>query len=162
MKRGRITIEDLKKWGVCYDHDKIDKLAKGRKSITYQEVANLDIPGYDKVWVLIHAMPDTQKHVFACDCAEHIIDAKKRPKAAELIRIKRLWVVGKATDEELEEARAAHRAADNAANDAAYDASYHAAYDAANDAAYWAAHSAADRAAEREWQVGRAVEILEG
>ena len=89
-------------------------------------------------------------HLFACDVAEKALkDAKVTDKRSwDAIKIKRLWIQGKATNEELSAAYyAANSAAYSAANSAANYAAYSAAYSAANSAANYAANSAAYYAA---------------
>ena len=79
-------------------------------------------------------------HLFACDVAEKALrDAKTKDKRSwAAIEIKRLWLDGKATDKELDAARAAAWAA---------------AWDAASDAAW---------DAERQWQIARIAKYLDG
>lgn len=89
-------------------------------------------------------------HEFACDVAEHALDTVELtgkpvdPRSRDAIRIKRLWLDGKATDSELLAAYANANAANantaNAANAAAYAA-------AANAAAAYADAAYADAAA---------------
>ena len=84
-------------------------------------------------------------HEFALWCAEEALKLvdKPDPRSLEALRIKRLWLDGGATDEELSTARDAARAA---AWDAAWDAARAAAWDA-RDAAWAAAWDAARAAA---------------
>ena len=101
-------------------------------------------------------------HEFACACAEralrHERKAGREPDArsCEAVRIKRKWMTGKATDDELAAARdAARAAARDAAWYAAWDAAWAAAWAAAWDAAWAAAWDAARNAArdvEKAWQ----------
>jgi hypothetical protein len=94
-------------------------------------------------------------HLFACQCAEKALkDAKVTDERCwKAIKVKRQWLKGKASDEELAAARAAAWAAARAASrdaswvaarDAAWAAAWDAARDAARDAA-WAAAWAASR-----------------
>ncbi|KKN58429.1 hypothetical protein LCGC14_0552420 [marine sediment metagenome] len=93
---------------------------------------------------------EKQLHTFACDCAERALKRERKagrePDARcwKAIEVKRKWINGKATDEEL-------AAAWDAARDAARAAARAAARDAARDAA-WAAARAAAWDAERKWQ----------
>ena len=97
------------------------------------------------------AMADVTRelHLFACDEAERalaLVDAD--PRSVEAIRVKRLWVDGKATDHELDAARdAARDAASAAAWDAASAAAWSAAWSALSSAARAAASAAARDAA---------------
>jgi ribosomal protein L12E/L44/L45/RPP1/RPP2 len=78
-------------------------------------------------------------HLFACDCAQGALQAERKagrepdPWSWRAVEVKRLWLDGKATDEDLAAARAAAGAAAWAA---ARDASRAAARDAARDAAW--------------------------
>jgi hypothetical protein len=85
-------------------------------------------------------------HEFACWAAEGALDAIASrgetvdPRSRRAIEVKRLWLDGQATDEEL---AAARDAAGAAARDAARAAAWAAAWDAAWDAAWVAARDAA-------------------
>ena len=107
-------------------------------------------------------------HEFACWCAERALKAERKaerephPASRKAIKVKRQWMKGKATDEELDAARdAARAAARGASRDAARDAAWDAARAAAWDAA-WAAARAAARGASRDaaraaaWDAARA------
>jgi hypothetical protein len=85
-------------------------------------------------------------HLFACDVAEEALAraGNPDPRSVEAIRVKRAWVDGKATDAQLDAARAAAWAA---ARDAARAAARAAAWAAARDAARAAARAAARDAA---------------
>ena len=110
-------------------------------------------------------------HLFACWCAERALRRERKAgrepdkRSWEAIRVKRRWLKGKATDEELSTARAtaARDAAANAARDAARDAAWGAAWDTARDAARDAAANAAWAAAnaEREAQEKKLVAMVE-
>lgn len=95
-------------------------------------------------------------HEFACLCAERALDKVivKDERSWNAIKVKRLWLAGKATDAEL-------AAAEAAAWDAAWDSDRSVAWaaawaaDLAAEAAAWDAARAAAwdaRAAERSWQ----------
>jgi hypothetical protein len=89
-------------------------------------------------------------HLFACHVAEDALKAAKvtDERSWNAIKAKRLWLDGKATNDELDAAGAAAwdaagAAAWDAAWDAARDAAWAAAWDAARDAAWDAAWAAA-------------------
>jgi hypothetical protein len=87
-------------------------------------------------------------HEFACRCAEHALKrygGDDRSWAA--IEVKRKWIRGEATDEELSASRVAAQDAARAAWDAAQDAAWSAAQEAARSAALDAAWDAAQDAA---------------
>ena len=103
-------------------------------------------------------------HLYACRCAEHALALipSPDPRSVRAIEIKRSWLDGKATIEELDAARdaawdAASAAASAAARAAAWDAASAAARDAARDAAGVAASAAArDAAWDAAWAAARA------
>jgi len=85
------------------------------------------------------------QRLLAADCAEDVLHLARDPRAAEAIRVARLFAVGRATEQQL---AAAQVAAWAAARDAARAAAWAAARAAARVAA-WAAARDAARAAER-------------
>ena len=119
-------------------------------------------------------------HELACDFAEHAQIYVNAPHQDSLkaIEVKRKWLRGEATDDELRIARdAAHtawatarttvaaRAADAAWAAAADDdaRAAWAAWPAAQAAeADWAAWVADDAVAERKWQINHVIEVLDG
>ena len=163
-----VTIDQVMRWRPCLDYPqkRINSLFSGRESLSWEDVVALDIPTEDKLWALLREdfIPARELHLLACDFAEKVLHLTDDPRCAEAIRVKRLWVDGKATYEELAAALAAARAA---AWDAARDAARAAARDAARDAALAAARAAAlaaARAAARAaaWaaQLAMTVEVL--
>ena len=123
------------------------------------------IKGEDKLCarkrtVLWIADAEKMLHEFAFLCAERALDKAmvKDERSWNAIKVKRLWLAGKATDAELDAAWAAARDAAWDAAAAAEAAAWAAARDAARDAAEaaaraaaWAAGAAA-WASERSWQ----------
>ena len=148
---GMVTIDQVIRWRPCSDYPRkrINSLFAGRESLSWEDIVALDIPTEDKLWALLREdfIPDRELHLLACDFAEKVLHLTDDPRCSEAIRVKRLWVDGKATYEELAAAwDAALDAALAAARDAARDTARDAAWDAARDAA-WAAAWAAARAA---------------
>ena len=100
------------------------------------------IKGDDKICaefrkVLWHADCTNTLHLFACWCAEETLKLvdKPDPRSVAAIEVKRKWVDGKATDDELAAAgAAAWAAARDAAWDAAWAAARATAWDTASDA----------------------------
>jgi hypothetical protein len=148
-----VTVDDIMSFGPCkeYTREKVEALCGRRKKITALDVLKEDIHNVDKGWLILRPelMEDTDLHAIGLYAASKIalpIWLKYYPddnRPAEAIRIKKLWLKGKATDVELAAARAAARdAAWAAAEDAARDAAWAAARDAA-----WAAARAARAAA---------------
>jgi len=188
MSAPTTTFEKLKKAGACEGGYR--KLAKslggirkyGRTTpITLLQI--LDSNGLeDTLWVMGNGNVeggDKMAHSFACDVAERVlhiyekhVPGDTRPRKA--IEIKRLWLAGKASDEELDAARdAARDAAGDASRDASWDAAGAAAWAAAKDADWaaawvaagasaWATAGAAARDAAHDWQEQRLRGYFEG
>ena len=107
-------------------------------------------------------------HLFACRVAEDALTVARvtDKRSWKAIEAKRAWLDGKATDQELDAARAAAwAAAGAAARAAAWDAAWAAAWAAAGDAAWAAARAAAwyaaraaagDAARAAAWYAARA------
>lgn len=107
-------------------------------------------------------------HEFAIWAAEQALDLIRKsgqtvdPRSEMALQVKRLWLDGKATDQELDAAwDAARTAARTAAWDSARDAAWDAAWDSARDSAWaaaWAAARDSARAAARAaaWDAARA------
>ncbi len=47
----RLTVDQVMSYGPCYKADKIEALFAGREAISLHDVAEMDIPGKDKVWL---------------------------------------------------------------------------------------------------------------
>src|SRR5574343_428586 len=155
-----VTIDQVMRWRPCLDYPqkRINSLFSGRESLSWEDVVALDIPTEDKLWALLREdfIPDRELHLLACDFAEKVLHLTDDPRCAEAIRVKRLWVDGKATNSALDAALAA---ALDAARAAARAAAWDAARDAARDAA-WAAARAAAWDAARAAQLAMTVEVL--
>lgn len=104
-----------------------------------------DMSVRDKFWLVLRPqfLPPMLLHEFACRCAEWALSLVENPdnRSVEAIRVKRRWMTGDATDDEL---RAARRAAWSAAEVGSSDV-----WPAA--AAADAAADAADAAADAWW-----------
>ena len=104
-------------------------------------------------------------HEFACWCAEQALKAERKvgrephPDSWKAIKVKRQWVKGKATNEQMAAAGDAAWAAGDAAW-AAGDAAAWAAAGAAARAAVWAAGDAAAGAAARDAQNDKLTALL--
>ena len=113
----KITIEQIIKMGPCPGYDTEGKIIERMGDVwplTPLEIAVLDIPVDDRFWMLLHPriMPEKQMHLLACDFAEHRLSAYEAQylnddRSRKVIKIKRSWVAGLATDEELSVARVA-------------------------------------------------------
>ena len=141
------TIEEVESWGVCYPRERLEELFAGRETLTARDCLDLEIPDEDKLFVLLRPemIPERELHLLACDFAERVAHLTKNSWSSEAIRIKRLWVEGKATDEELAMAK---RDAWASAEEVEWKASEWATH-AARESAAWATTRAAAVAAAR-------------
>ena len=156
MDLPRVTFDDFLSFEPCWMDDE-----QGRRRLRYyarklggsadalEILALRRIPADDRLWAVLRVdfIPAHVLHEFACRCAE---DALSRidipdPRSINAIAVKRRWIAGEATDDELADARDAAEAAKRDAWAAALDA----ATDAAR-AAEWAAARAAEWAAARD------------
>ena len=155
-----INFEQFKALKPCWLDDdelmqKAEAYSKLKPNWTALDILNLtEVLAEHRLWLVLHEELIEAKvlYEFTCKCAENALKLIENPdkRSIDGIRIKRAWLKGEATDEELETAyRAAYAAAD-AARDAAYYAARAAARAAAYAAAYWAAYWAACAAARAE------------
>jgi hypothetical protein len=153
----KYTVQDILNFRPCdeYTQERIEKLFKlvgCKKYVTLPKIFKADIPVQDLFWLVLRPefIPEKQLHEIGIWCFERIaqpIWEKYYPndnRPQEAIRIKKLWLKNKATDEELAAARAA---AGEAAGAAAWAAARAAAGAAAREAAWAAAREAARAAA---------------
>jgi hypothetical protein len=144
----KITAEQIISWEPCprYPAALVRELVGD--GVTVEQILETnEISHDDKMWLLLReqVFSGKQLHELACRFAEYALSKVNNPdpRSIEAIRVKRLWIAGKATDEELDDAREAARDdAWAAAREAARDAAWNAAWDAARDAA-WDARAAA-------------------
>lgn len=163
MKLPRVTLDKFLSFNPCWRNSE-----KGRRRLRYyarklggsadalEILALRMIPAEDRLWAVLREefIPAPMLHACACRCAE---DALSRidnpdPRSINAIVVKRRWIAGEATDEELAAAWADAEAAladALAAARAAVRVAQAAAQDAARTAAWatWAAALAAARAA---------------
>ena len=175
MKLPRVTLDEFLSFEPCWQNSE-----KGRRRLRYyarklggsadalEILALRMIPAKDRLWAVLRAefIPTPILHEIACRCAE---DALSRidnpdPRSINAIAVKRRWIAGEATDEELAAAEAAAWVARTPAQDAveaatlaaqtatlsARTAARAAALAAAQDVS-WAAWHAACAAAETAW-----------
>ena len=137
MKK-KFTVQDILDFNPCssYTEERITELFKQvgcKKYVTVDKLFKANIPHNDFLWLILRPefIPETQLHQIAIWCFERIAQPiwekyypdDKRPQ--EAIRIKKLWLKGKSTIEELAAARdAAGAAAWDAARDAARAAAW--------------------------------------
>jgi hypothetical protein len=145
----KITREQLRRWGACYEDERIAALVP-EAGLTPLEVANLYIPAEDRLWVLLRKdiIPARELRLLVCDWAEAACRAAgwNDARSLEAIAVARRFALGEASEAELAEAR-------SAAWSAAWAWSAAAARSAALSAAAWSprwAWAAAWAAAEAE------------
>ena len=154
-----MTVDGIMNLGPCdgYTRERMEELRKTqcgrRKNITLKDILTSEVPPEDKLWLVLRNefLTDAELHEIAIWCWEKIarpIWEKHYPddkSPHEAVRVKKLWMKGKATDDELEAARAAAWTAGDAA-----------AWAAARDAARAAARAAGDAARDAAWDAARA------
>ena len=174
MLNKTITIDQVMSWEPCYDREKVLRLSRGKTELTVGEIIDLRfVPAKDKLWLLLREeiIPARTLHEFALWCAETALTKANvtDERSWNALNVKRLWLDGKATTEELDAAWNAARdatyeattvSARDAASAAAMDAAWHTAMDAAwaaaMDAAWYAARAAVSAAA---WEAARNAQL---
>ena len=150
-----ITYEEFLKFKPCWlktegGSARLKKIGARKERWTALDILALDdVSAEDKLWaVLREELIDARiLHEFACWCAEDALSHAEKPdeRSVTAIKVKRAWLRGEASDEELAAARyAARGAARYAAVDATVDAAW---------AAAWAAAWTAAEVVAREQQV---------
>ena len=153
----KITYKQFLEFEPCYLEDPgkrelMDSIAARRGRWSALDILALDeIPPADRLWaVLREELIDAPiLHELACRCAERALSRIENPdpRSLRVIEVKRAWLRGKATDEELaaaqDAARAARHATWAAAEAAALDSAEAAAWAAARYAVLAAAKDAA-------------------
>ena len=163
MDLPRVTFDDFLSFEPCWMDDergcrRLRYYARklGGSADALEILALRRMPADDRLWAVLREeiIPAPILHEIACRCAD---DALSRidipdPRSINAIAVKRRWIAGEATDDELAEARDAAEAAKRDAWAAALDAAT-----AAARAAAWAAARAAAWAAARaaEWAAAR-------
>ena len=164
----KITLEQILGWGPCVDYDTAAAIIEATDANwpkTPLEIAELDIPVEDILWVLLRPeiIPEEQLHLLACDFADDVLlifereyPGDQRPRAA--IETKRRWVNGDATDDDLDASWAAAWAAARGASwAAAWAASRGAAWGAARGAVWYASWYAAGDVVKKQLEMVVAV-----
>jgi hypothetical protein len=168
----RVSVDTVMSWGPCdtYTHRKVTKLFAGRKTVSALNVLDMKIPDTDKCWAAVRPelLTDSQLHEVGLRYAERLLTAERGagrepdPRSWAVLEVKRRWLKGEATDEELRKAASAAWAARAAwwtawATWAARAAG--AAWAPWPAEAAWAARAAG--AAEATWAVDVVLEVLE-
>lgn len=134
----KLTVDQVMSYGPCYKAEKIEALFAGREAIALHDVAEMDIPGKDKVWLFC------QKDVLSVGAMrkwlETIVTRAIKTALAvynepRYVKLAENWLNG--NDRSVSTARAASDAyaADAASRAAAAAAAASYAADAASDAA---------------------------
>lgn len=156
----KITRKQLRQWNACYTNARIAALVP-EGGLTPLEVAELDIPATDRLWVLLREeiIPSRVLRLLACDWAEAACAAAgwNDRRSLEAIAVARRFACGEATEAELAaawsdaaEARSARPAQMSSARSAAR----------LSAAAAWSEAGAAAWSAATAWSVRSAAEQL--
>jgi hypothetical protein len=144
--RKTATLDEIMALGPCMKREEVAELFGSRKRLTLDDLVAIPsskLSYADKLWVLLHGefIPEKELHLLACRYAERALkrerEAGREPDARswEALRVKRQWVAGRATDEELKAAWAAAR-------EAAWEAAWAAAWAAWEEESKWQYHEA--------------------
>jgi hypothetical protein len=110
----KITREQLRLWGACYDDAKIAALVP-EAGLTPLEIAALDIPVNDRLWVLLREdiIPARELRLLACDWAEAacLRTGWNDARSLAAIAVARRYAVGEVSAAELNAAASAAWAA---------------------------------------------------
>ena len=151
----KITVKEIMSWSPCSEYTELrvkELIGRGKTPL---EICDLKIPAEDRFWVVLRneVIPENDLHELACKFAEQALRAERKagrdphPDSWKIIKVKRRWLKGKATDEQLSAARSATwSAAWSDAGSAAWSAAGSAARSAAGSAVWLAARSAAGSA----------------
>lgn len=108
MLNRTITRDQISLWLPWYSREEVLRLLEGKTELTIDEIIDLNISSDDKLWLLLREelLPAKLLHEFAIWCAETALARAKITDEVywDALRVKRAWLAGKATDEELEAA----------------------------------------------------------
>ncbi|HUM43319.1 MAG TPA: hypothetical protein PKI14_10255 [Fervidobacterium sp.] len=111
-----VTIDQMMSWRPGYSREELLELLQGKTELTVAEIINSNvISTEDKLCLLLREeiLPAKVLHEFTLWCAETtLIETNVTNKTSwNALKVKRLWLEGKATDDELNAARKAAQAA---------------------------------------------------
>lgn len=142
-----VTPAQFRKFKPCWLDDaegraRFRRVAAQRTEWNALDVLDLeDVSARDKLWSVLREafLPPMLLHEFGCRCAEYALSIVENPdpRSVEAIRVKRRWMTGAATDDELRFARMAAQSAEDEACGAAW---------LAGRAAVWSAEWSAEMA----------------
>lgn len=146
-----VTVDQFLSFDPCWDEERVRDFAGDKNEWTALDVLEAKgVSAEDKLWAVLREefIDAPILHEFACRCAENALKMVDNPdpRSVEAITVKRRWLRGEATDEDLAAATAAAWAAATAAA-RARDAAIAAARTAARAAASAAARDTARTAA---------------
>ena len=111
-----VTVDDVMSWEPCgpYTRERVTSLFAGRARVTALDVCAMDIPRRDILWAVLREdmIEGRVLHLFACWCAEQALIAEREagrepdPASWVAVEVKRRWLDGAASDDELKVARA--------------------------------------------------------
>lgn len=129
MKLPRVTLDEFLSFKPCWLDDE-----RGRRRLRYyarklggsadalEILASRMIPAEDRLWAVLREefIPAPILHACACRCAEDVLSRidNPDPRSINAIVVKRRWIAGEATDEELAAAEDAAWVARTSAQDA--------------------------------------------
>ena len=112
MKLPRVTLDEFLSFKPCWLDDE-----RGRRRLRYyarklggsadalEILASRMIPAEDRLWAVLREefIPAPILHACACRCAEDVLSRidNPDPRSINAIVVKRRWIAGEATDEEL-------------------------------------------------------------
>ena len=120
-----VTVDQFLTFGPCWGEELVREFAGDKNEWTALDVLKAEgVSAEDKMWAVLREefIDAPILHEFACRCAENALKLVDNPdtRSVDAIAVKRRWMRGEATDEDLDAARAAARdAAEAAARDAA-------------------------------------------
>lgn len=112
MKLPRVTLDDFLKFEPCWPDDerglrRLEYCARklGGSANALEILASRMIPAEDRLWAVLREefIPAPILHACACRCAEDVLSRMDNPdpRSIHAIAVKRRWIAGEATDEEL-------------------------------------------------------------
>ena len=129
MKLPRVTLDEFLSFNPCWRNSE-----QGRRRLRYyarklggsadalEILASRMIPAEDRLWAVLREefIPAPILHACACRCAEDVLSRidNPDPRSINAIVVKRRWIAGEATDEELAAAEDAAWVARTSAQDA--------------------------------------------
>lgn len=170
-----VTLEEFKTFEPCWMETaegtaRLEEIGSRKKEWTALDVLRLEaVSAEDRLWAVLREefIPARTLHEFACRCAEETLQKAgvTDDRSWNAIRVKRLWMDGKANDAELDAAEsatwaAARNVARNAARRAAWAAAWVAARPTAKDVAWYAAWYAT-RVVAQEEQIKMLIALLD-